>query len=123
MIPDNAVLVVRGEDLDPEILRADASRFLRRFGGWGKYGISAFLAADESEVDVLCETRLEAFTEVVVFTRSDLEGSGVEVVATFRRPHVTLAHVELNALVNGILTCEHRVLRNPHHHKPESSGP
>jgi hypothetical protein len=122
VIPDDAVLVVRGDDLDPDILRSDASRFLRRFGSWGKYGVSAFLAADEREVDVLCETRLGAFAEVVVFTRTHLEGSGVEVVATFRRPHVTLAQVDLDALVNGLLTCEHRVLMNPHHHKPERSG-
>jgi hypothetical protein len=59
-IRTEAVLVVRGENLNAEILRADASRFLRRFHAWGRYGVSAFLATDDGEVDALCETRLEA---------------------------------------------------------------
>ena len=37
-IPEAAVLVVRGDELDPEVLRADASRFRRRFEAWGRYG-------------------------------------------------------------------------------------
>jgi hypothetical protein len=115
VIPDDAVLVVRGDELDPTMLATDAGRFFRRFGAWGRYGVSAFLAADDNEVDVLCETRLEGFPEIVIFTRTDLEAAGVEVVPTFRHPHVTLAHVELESLVHGLLTCEHRVLRNPHH--------
>lgn len=39
---------------------------------------------------------------------------GVEIVATFRRPHVTLCHERLDALVAGLLRCEHRVLENPY---------
>lgn len=57
-VPEAAVLVVRGDALDPAVLRADALRFVRRYPGWGRYGVSAFLASDAAEVDVLCETRL-----------------------------------------------------------------
>ncbi len=39
---------------------------------WGRYGVSAFLANDVAEVDVLCETRLERFATLVVFHREDL---------------------------------------------------
>jgi hypothetical protein len=60
-VPEAAVLVVRGDALDPAVLRADALRFVRRYPGWGRYGVSAFLASDAAEVDVLCETRLERF--------------------------------------------------------------
>jgi hypothetical protein len=114
-IPDEAVLVVRGDELDPHVLAADAERFHRRFKAWGRYGVSAFLATDDAEVDALCETRLRQWAVAVVFTRSALEACGIDVVPTFRTPHVTLAHAELPALVQGLTTCEHRVVVNPYH--------
>jgi hypothetical protein len=114
-IPEDAVLVVRGDELDPKILRADAQRFRRRFEEWGRYGVSGFVAVDDGEVDVLCETRLERFSAVVVFRRLDLQAAGVEVVPTFHRPHVTLAHQDLDALVSALRSCEHRQLENPHY--------
>jgi hypothetical protein len=86
-IPDEAVLVVRGDELDPDVLTADAERFHRRFKAWGRYGVSAFLATDDAEVDALCETRLRPWAIAIVFTRSALEASGIEVVPTFRTPH------------------------------------
>jgi hypothetical protein len=115
-IPDDSVLVVRGDELDSAILRAAAERFHRRFPDWDRYGVSGFLAIDDVEVDVLCETRLERFPTILVFRRRDLEAAGVEVVPTFRRPHVTLAHADLDGLVNALQSCEHRELENPHHH-------
>jgi hypothetical protein len=113
-IPNDALLVVRGDDLDAEILRADARRFRRRFDAWDRFGVSALVATDEAEVLALCESRLERFPLVVVYRRPDLEVAGLEVVPTFRTPHVTLAHQDIEALVTVLLTCEHRVLDNPH---------
>jgi hypothetical protein len=112
-IPADAVLVVRGDELEPEILRADAIRFRRRFADWGRYGVSAFVAVDDDEIEVLCETRLERFATVVVFRIADLVAAEIEVVPTFRRPHITVAHVELDSLVSGLRSCEHRSLSNP----------
>lgn len=114
-IPDEAILVVRGDELDPDVLAADARRFHRRFKAWGRYGVSAVLATDDAEVDALCETRLRQWAIAVVFTRSALEANGIDVVPTFRTPHVTLAHAELATLVQGLTSCEHRVVVNPYH--------
>jgi hypothetical protein len=114
-VPEAAVLVVRGDALDPAVLRADALRFVRRYPAWGRYGVSAFLAADTAEVDVLCETRLERFATVVVFRRHDLVAAGIEVVPTFRAPHVTLAAAELELLVARLLSCQHETMANGHH--------
>lgn len=113
-IPGDAVLVLRGET-DPIVLRSDAERFRRRFDAWGRYGVSGFLAADGDEVDVLCETRLERFAIVLVFRRADLLVTGIEVVPTFRRPHVTLAHPDVDALVSGLRSCKRVEILNPHH--------
>jgi len=96
------LLVVRGDELSRDILLADATRFHRRYPAWGKYGVSALAAANDSEVEVICETKLERFDVVVVIERAALERAGVEIVPTFRRPHVTLAHHDLEALVEGL---------------------
>ncbi len=50
----------------------------------------------------------------------DLAAAGIEVVPTFRRPHVTLAHVELAGLVSGLQACDHRQLENPYYQGPQS---
>lgn len=111
-----AVLVVRGDDLEA-VVAADARRFRRRFAAWGRYGVSAFVARDAAEVDALCESRLVAWASVLVFPRGELEEAGVELIATFRTPHVTLAHVALDELVRGLSQCEHAVVVNPYHER------
>lgn len=113
-VPDHALLVVRGGVVGPSTIRADAERFRRRYPDWGRYGVSAFLAADYQEVHVLCETRLERFRTLTVYERSALRNVDIEIVPTFRRPHVTLAHPDLDALVSGLESCEHRELNNPY---------
>ena len=113
-IPQNASLIVRGDGLDEVVLRADAVRFHRRFEAWGRFGVSALLAVDDAEITALCATRLEHFATVAILHRAELERRGIEVVPTFRTPHVTLAHPRLNALVTTLLACEHRVIENPY---------
>lgn len=118
-MPDEARLVVRGEELDEPLLRAGATNFRERFADWRRYGVSAFLATGDMEVDTLCATRLVRFESVVVFARERLVASGIEVVPTFRTPHVTLAHEDLDELVGRLQTCEREVLVNPYHDDEE----
>jgi hypothetical protein len=114
-VPDDGILVVRGDELDAALLADDASNFHERFSGWGRYGISAFYAASDEEVDALCGSRLVRFAAVVVFRRTDLERIGIEIVPTFRTPHVTLCHVDLRELVRRLINCEHTERSNPYH--------
>lgn len=108
-VPDHLRLVVRGEsDAD----RTDAARFRRRFDDWGRFGVSGFLAKDVDEVAVIGETRLERFPQLRVYERRALIAIGLEVAPTFRRPHVTIAHVDLDALVAGLAACDHVVVTN-----------
>lgn len=109
------MFVVRGDELDPTILAEDASRFLERFSNWGRYGISAFYAANDAEINALCEDRLVRFAQVLVFDRLDLERAGVEIIPTFRTPHVTLCHSMLDQLVERLTMCDHREISNPYH--------
>jgi hypothetical protein len=57
-VHDDSLFVVRGDELDASVLAEDASRFHERFIEWGRFGISAFQATNESEIDVICQTRL-----------------------------------------------------------------
>jgi hypothetical protein len=118
-VPETARLVVRGDELDEALLRADAANFRERFADWGRFGVSAFLAADSSEVDALCASRLVRFASVAVFRRASVIDAGLDVVPTFRTPHVTLAHDELDELVRRLLLCEHETLINPYHEGEE----
>lgn len=114
-MPEDADLVVRGDGLEADRLRRDAQRFHRRYSTWGRYGISAFYATNDAEVDALCETRLVQFPTVVVFQRAELEANGIDVVATFRTPHVTLTADDLDELVHRLLACGHAARPNPYH--------
>jgi hypothetical protein len=121
-VPDDGVFVLRGDELDPVALAEDAERFHERFAEWGRYGISAFYASDSQEIDALCESRLVRFEVVVVFRRTDLETAGVDIVPTFRTPHVTLCHADLTLLVSRLLSCEHEVVVNAYHVREDESG-
>jgi hypothetical protein len=90
-IPDDAVIVVRGDDLNPDNAREQAVAFLRRYPKWGRWGLSAYYARSEAEVDDLAADQLERFPVVVVLRIADLEREGFELVPTFRTPHVTIA--------------------------------
>ena len=85
------MLVVRGDDLNPQTARTQAVAFRRRFPDWNRWGLSAFYARSDAEVDDLASDQLERFPVLVVFEMSALVEAGFEVVPTFRTPHVTIA--------------------------------
>jgi len=116
--------VVRGDDLDPGTSRDQAESFLRRFPDWGRYGISAYFARDEAEVDDLASDQLERFPVIAVFERAVLVKAGFEVVATFRTPHVTVAFSgELERHLLALAGLQRRMVENPYHeHEPDRSG-
>jgi hypothetical protein len=105
----------RGDELDPELLAADATNFFDRFVDFGRYGISAFYASQPAEVDALCETKLSQFATIAIFDRAEVERAGIEIIPTFRTPHVTLAHRELAELIHRLLSCDATQIDNPYH--------
>lgn len=112
-IPADAVFVVRGDE-DADRLAEAAGYFLRRFPAWGRYGLSAYHADGDAEIDLLCRVELVRFPHIMVLTRHDLELAGVEVVPTFHRPHVTLAAADLAVLLEAVGAATDR-RRNPYH--------
>jgi hypothetical protein len=114
-LPDNALLVLRGWDKGMPGLAADARRFRSRFPGWRRFGVSGFVCEDADGADLLCKDQFQRYAEVRVFHRAGLEAAGVEVVPTFRTPHVTLAHERLDVLLFALRRCDHEDIVNPHH--------
>ena len=93
-IPDDAVLVVRGDDLNPPTARSQAVAFRQRFPDWGRWGLSGFYARSEAENDDIAADQLERFPLLVVFEMGLLRAAGFDVVPTFRTPHVTIAFAD-----------------------------
>ena len=70
----------------------------------------------------MCESKLSSFSVVAVFDRAEHEASGLLVVPTFRTPHVTIAHGDLDRHVARLLNCRH-TLRPNAYHEPEETEP
>lgn len=93
-----------------------AERFLRRYPGWGRYGLSAFSARGEAEIDDLSAAQLQSFPRLGLFRVADLESAGFEVVPTFRTPHVTIAFTgDLDARLRELTGVRFEVRPNPYH--------
>lgn len=119
-IPEDAVIVVRGDDLNVETARSQAMAFRRRFPDWGRWGLSAFYARSEAEVDDLAADQLERFPALLVFEVAELEAAGFEVVPTFRTPHVTIAFTDdLEQALSRLTALGTDRRSNPYHdHEP-----
>lgn len=115
-IPAGArVVVVRGDDDDPSTVREQAEAFRRRYLYWGRFGLSAYYAEDDDAVDDLAADLLERFPILRIYDPAALSASGIEVVPTFRAPHVTLAFIELDAGLQALETVPHERRENPYH--------
>ncbi|MGQ0466708.1 MAG: hypothetical protein ACT4QG_15455 [Sporichthyaceae bacterium] len=116
-LPDDAVLVLRGDDLGAFATgRHQAEAFRRRYPAWARWGLSAFFARNAAEVDDLAGDRLERFPLLACYRVADLRAAGFEVWPTFRTPHVTIAFGgDLDERLAALLATPHDTLSNPYH--------
>ncbi len=112
-LSDDTVLVVRGGDLDPDIIRADASRM---HSIYGIYGISVFAARSISLDELAQVAPLVRFARLTLVTVGALRARGLSLEPTGRNPeHFTVVLPALDAGVTAIVACEHRTIDNPYH--------
>ena len=64
-------------------------------------------------MDVLCETKLSQFATIAIFQRAEVADAGIEIIPTFRTPHVTLAHTDRAELIRRLLSCHAAPDRQP----------
>ncbi len=84
------LVVVRGDDSDPDSRRRQAEAFRRRWPAWQRYGLSAYYTEDDDAVADLAADQLERFAVLRLYDPVALIAAGIEVVPTFRSPHVTI---------------------------------
>jgi hypothetical protein len=111
-LADDALVVVRGGDLDIDLIRSDAVAAHARFG---EYGISVFGAADDAAVDVLARDRLAQFEVLVLMTAGTIRRAGLELRPTFRRPHYTIMLLVLDRDIDRLMNCEKVQRTNQYH--------
>jgi hypothetical protein len=115
-LPADAFIVVRADDLIEKSSREQAVEFRRRYPDWGRWGLSAFYARNDSDVDDLAADRLERFPVLRLYRPEVLEAAGFEIVPTFRTPHVTLAFDgELGFCLERLGAAEHEERPNTYH--------
>lgn len=110
-----SVVVVRGDDLGEGCDRRQAESFRRRWPDWQRFGLSAYFAEDEDAIADLAADPLERFPVLRIYRAGDLVAAGIEVVPTFRSPHVTLAFTDLDAGLLALETVEHETMANSYH--------
>lgn len=112
-LDDDDVVVVRGGDLDPAALRADAERY---HSIYGDYGLSVFAARDVAVDELAQQAPLVRFEVLTLVRVGVLRSAGFRLEPTGRNPrHFTVAFDDLEAGIAELRRCEHRSWVNPYH--------
>jgi len=112
-LDDDITLVVRGGDLDRELLRADA---IRNHQIYGTYGISVFAVRDATLDDLARDPPLVRFARLTLVTTGVLRAAGLRLDPTGRNPrHFDIGFDNVDDGVARLCGCEHRIFMNPYH--------
>lgn len=108
--PHDSTLVVRGDLLDPEALREDAGDNFEIYGYWG---VSVFAEVDGYALQWIAETKLPQARWLVLFRAGDVYGAGLQLWDTGQSPHYDVVYDDVDELVERLVACPHRIIRNP----------
>jgi hypothetical protein len=112
-LDDDAIVVVRGGELNGEALQTDA---LRHHSIYGTYGISVFAARDVTVDELAQQPPLVRFEILVLVTVAVLRAAGLTLEPTGLNPrHFTVSFDDLEDGVERLRRCEHCLWRNPYH--------
>lgn len=112
-LDDAVTVVVRGGDLDAELLRDDA---LRNYAVYGTYGISVFALRNVALDELAQQAPLIRFAQLTLMTVGTLRGAGLRLEPTGRNPrHYDIGFDDLEVGVDRLTRCEHRTVDNPYH--------
>lgn len=115
-LADDALIVVRGDDLVEGAAGPQAIEFRRRYPDWHRWGLSGFHARNETDIRLLAEDRLERFPMLRLYSMATLTTAKFEVVPTFRTPHVTIAFEgDLEDGLRRLWNADHETRSNPYH--------
>lgn len=110
---DEDTLLVRGGELDPDVLRADARQY---HGVYGTYGISVFAVRGLSLDEMAQQVPLVRFRRMTLITAGELTGAGLRLEPTGRNPrHYTVGFDDLGQGMKVLAGCQRQVVTNPYH--------
>lgn len=113
VLEDGDVALVRGGDLDPDVLRADAVRYHSIYGA---YGISVFAVRGVTVDELAQQVPLVRFDRLTLLRVRDVLAVEMRVEPTGRNPcHYTVGFDDLDDRVRRLASCPHRVVPNAYH--------
>lgn len=105
--------VVRGGDLDSDVIRRDARRM---FDVYGVYGVSVFALGGLMLDELAQDAPLVRFEQLALFGVGVIRAAGLYLEPMGRNPrHFTVVLPDLDASVERLCACERRLWRNPYH--------
>ncbi|MBK9179492.1 MAG: hypothetical protein IPM45_07900 [Acidimicrobiales bacterium] len=112
-LDDDDTVIIRGGELDPDVVRADA---LRYHAVYGEYGVSVFAARDATVDELAQQAPLVRFEVLTLVRAGTLLAAGFRLEPTGRNPrHFIVAFDDLDGGVEALEACEHRSWLNPYH--------
>ena len=116
-LADDALVVVRGGDLDADTIRADA--IAARTLGSASTGSPCSRRRTSAALDGLARDRLAQFDMLVLMTAGAIRRAGLELRPTFRRPHFTIMLPDLDRDIASLLQCDNVRRTNPYYVPPK----
>jgi len=114
-LPDDVVALVRGDTGEVDQDRLDALSFRRRFPDWPGFGVSGFYAVSEEGIDDLARDVIRRFEALRVYDPAVLRHEGLDVLPTFRTPHVTIGFADLDHGLSVLASSLRQRRLNPYH--------
>jgi hypothetical protein len=113
VLENGEVVLVRGGDLDPDVLRADAVRY---HSIYGTYGISVFAVRDATLDELAQQAPLIRFGLLTVLRVRDVLAVGMRLEPTGRNlRYYTVGFDHLADGVRLLARCPHQVVPNAFH--------
>jgi hypothetical protein len=113
VLDDENIVLVRGGELDPDLLTEDA---LRYHSIYGVYGISIFAVRDGTLEELAQQVPLVRFERLTLLTVGDVIAAGIRLEPTGRNPrHYTASFDNLDDGVRRLASCPHQVMPNPYY--------
>lgn len=108
------IVLIRGGDLDPDILCADAARY---YSIYGVYGISVFAVRDATVDELAQQVPLVRFDRLCLLKVRDVIAARMRLEPTGRNMrHFTVSFNDLEDGVQRLARCPHQIMPNVYHH-------
>lgn len=114
-LPDDVIALVRGDTGEANQDRLDAVSFRRRFPDWPAFGVSGFYAVTEEGIDDLGGDMLRRFAALRIYDPLVLRRAKLDVLPTFRSPHVTIGFPDLEHGLSVLASSFRERRINPYH--------